>query len=60
MLVLFVGLTYWSVSTTNKTFQTCEILGMSDLQSIDFKEFDSVKVAASMLYEANGIKVNSR
>jgi hypothetical protein len=56
MLVLFIGLTYWSVSTTNKTFQTCEILGMSDLQSIDFKEFDSVKVAASMLYEANGIK----
>ena len=56
MMVLFVGLTYWSVSTTNKTFQTCEILGMSDLQSINFKDFDSVKVAASTLYEANGIK----
>ena len=56
MLVLFVGLTYWSVSTTNKTFQTCEILGMSDLNSINFKDFDSVKVAASTLYEANGIK----
>ena len=55
-MVLFVGLTYWSVSTTNKTFQTCEILGMSDLQSINFKDFDSVKVAASTLYEANGIK----
>tara|TARA_R110002074_G_scaffold161480_3_gene319312 strand:+ start:43199 stop:44449 length:1251 start_codon:yes stop_codon:yes gene_type:complete len=55
-MVLFVGLTYWSVSTTNKTFQTCEILGMSDLHSINFKDFDSVKVAASTLYEANGIK----
>ena len=55
-MVLFVGLTYWSVSTTNKTFQTCEILGMSDLKSINFKDFDSVKVAASTLYEANGIK----
>lgn len=54
--MIFVGLTYWSLSTTNKTFQTCEILGLSDLELIDFKEFDSVKVAASYLYGANEIK----
>ncbi len=56
LLVSFLVLTYWSLSTTNNTFQTCEILGMTDLQSIDFKEFDSVVVAASTLYVANGIK----
>ena len=56
ILLVFVGLTYWSLSSTNKNFSTCEIKGISDVSAINFKNFDSVKVAASNLYEANEIK----
>ncbi len=56
LVVLFTLFTYWSLSSTNKTFDTCEIVGLSDVNEIDFKSYDSVLVAASTLYEANGIK----
>jgi len=56
LVLIFAALTYWSLSSTSKTFDTCEILGISDIDEIDFKKFDSVLVAASTLYEANGIK----
>jgi len=56
LLLVFVGLTYWSLSSTDKTFSTCEIAEISDVSAINFKNFDSVKVAASKLYEANEIK----
>ena len=57
LLILFIGLTYWSVSSTDKAFTTCKILGYEDADSIDFKKHDSVLVATSTLYEANAIKV---
>lgn len=56
LVLVFIGLTYWSLSSTTKTFKTCEILGISDIETTDFKAFDSVRVAASTLYEANTIK----
>lgn len=56
ILLLFIGLTYWSVSETEETFSTCEILVPEDAETIDFKKHDSVLVAASTLYEANLIK----
>lgn len=56
VVALFVGLTYWSLSSTPKTFSTCEIVGMEEMQHINFKEFDSVLVAASTLYEGNTVK----
>ena len=56
VLILFIGLTYWSVSETEETFSTCEILVPEDANIIDFKKHDSVLVAASTLYEANLIK----
>ncbi|WP_405397442.1 hypothetical protein [Maribacter sp. Asnod2-G09] len=55
-MVLFASFTYWSLSSTSKTFDTCEIIGLSDVDEIDFKKYDSVLVAASTLYEANDIK----
>ena len=56
IVLIFIGLAYWSLSSTNKTFDTCEIVGFSDVEKIDFKKYDSVLVAASTLYEANDIK----
>ncbi|WP_244156198.1 hypothetical protein [Maribacter ulvicola] len=44
------------MSSTSKTFDTCEILGLSDIKDIDFNKYDSVLVAASTLYEGNSIK----
>lgn len=55
-LLLIVGLTYWSISTTDEEFSTCEILVPEDAETIDFRDFDSVLVAASTLYRANAIK----
>ena len=56
LVALFASLTYWSLSSTDKTFDTCEIIGLSDVNEIDFKKYDSVIVAASTLYKANSIK----
>ncbi|KKN98353.1 hypothetical protein LCGC14_0148870 [marine sediment metagenome] len=55
-MLIFIAMAYWSLYSTNKTFDTCEILGFSDVDDIDFKNYDSVLVAASTLYEANNIK----
>lgn len=56
LVALFASFTYWSLSSTDKTFDTCEIIGLSDVNEIDFKKYDSVIVTASTLYEANSIK----
>ncbi len=56
LLLIFAALTYWSLSSTAATFKTCEILGMPDVDKINFRQYDSVLVAASTLYEANGVK----
>ncbi|MDF4202675.1 hypothetical protein PXD56_06905 [Maribacter sp. SA7] len=56
LMLVFLGLTYWSLSSTDKTFDTCEIIGLSDVEKIDFKAYDSVLVAASTLYEGNSLK----
>ncbi|WP_036155067.1 type 1 glutamine amidotransferase family protein [Maribacter forsetii] len=56
LLLIFLGLTYLSLSSTDKTFDTCEIIGAADVNEIDFKKYDSVIVAASTLYEGNNLK----
>ena len=56
LLLIFMGLTYWSISSTSKTFGTSEIIGMEDLETLNFKDYDSVNVAASVLYKGNEIK----
>ena len=53
---LIVILVYYSISSTTKQFETCEILGFDDVSEIDFSKYDSVLVAASGLYEADFIK----
>ncbi len=56
LILIFIGLTFWSLSSTSKTFGTCEIIGMENLDTLNFKDYDSVNVAASTLYNGNEIK----
>ncbi len=56
LLIGFIGLIYFSVSSTDKKFETATIRDFEDLENIDFKEHDSVLVAASSLYESDPLK----
>ncbi|HEA21403.1 MAG TPA: hypothetical protein ENH87_10835 [Pricia antarctica] len=55
-MLLFLGFVYLSVSETEDKFRTCSILNFSDIEGLNFKDFDSVSVAASTLYEASFLK----
>ncbi|MCM8568252.1 hypothetical protein NE848_02615 [Gramella jeungdoensis] len=56
LLILFISLIYWSISSTDKEFETCTIESFEDLDKVDFREHDSVLVAANSLYEGDAIK----
>ncbi|MDX1543316.1 MAG: hypothetical protein R3214_05150 [Christiangramia sp.] len=56
LLILFISLIYWSVSSTDKEFVTCTIKSFEDLDKVDFRKHDSVLIAASSLYEGDIIK----
>lgn len=56
VLMTFLGLLYWSVSSTDKKFETCVIEEFDDLEKIDFKDHDSVVIAPSSLYEGDMLK----
>ncbi|MCB7480775.1 hypothetical protein [Christiangramia sediminis] len=56
LLIVFIVLIYWSVSSTNKEFKTCEIKSFEDLENIDFRKHDSVLLAPNSLYEGNILK----
>jgi hypothetical protein len=56
LLIGFIGLVYFSVSSTDKEFETVTIQEFDDLENIDFRRHDSVEVAASSLYKANELK----
>ncbi len=55
LLLIFLALVYLSVSG-NKEYETAVIVGLNDVENIDFSDHDSVKVAASTLYKGNFIK----
>ena len=56
VLVVFVALIYISVSGPVKELKTYKIEGMEDLSDVNFKEHDSIQIAASTLYMGNGLK----
>ncbi|MDR5590739.1 hypothetical protein [Christiangramia sp. SM2212] len=56
LLIAFIGLIYWSVSSTDKDFQTCHIEEFEDLEKIDFSKHDSIKIAPSTLYQGDMLK----
>lgn len=56
LLGLFIALTYWSVSSTEETFDTCDLVGIEDPDKVDFKKYKTVRLAASTLYKGNPVK----
>ncbi|SDS19811.1 hypothetical protein [Christiangramia echinicola] len=56
LFILFIAFLYWSVSSTDEAFRTCEIKEFKDLASINFKAHDSVLVAPNTLYEGDLLK----
>jgi len=56
VVVILIGLIYFSVSGTQKTFETCTISNFEDLKRTNFRNHDSVLIAPSTLYEANLLK----
>ncbi|MFS4467260.1 hypothetical protein [Maribacter sp. 2210JD10-5] len=56
IVIIFIALTYISVSETKKTFDTCTVLSAADMNQHDFKKYDSVLVAANTIYEASDFK----
>lgn len=56
LIILFLLLTYWSVSSTSKEFETGTIENIDDLDKTDFRKYDSVLIAASTLYKGDILK----
>lgn len=55
VLILFIGLTYWSVSGSKNEFPRCKVIDPEGAE-VNFKDYDSVKVIPSMLYKGNAVK----
>ncbi|MEM5566851.1 hypothetical protein WNY78_17145 [Psychroserpens sp. AS72] len=55
-LLILIALIYWSLSSTDKTFERSRVLNFTDLETVNFRDYDSVLVAASELYEPNFVK----
>jgi hypothetical protein len=56
LILLFVALLYWSVSSTSKTFGRSKILSPKNSETVNFKLYDSVLIAASTNYNSNLVK----
>ncbi len=56
LLLVFIALVYLSVSETKESFRTSEVLDIDDLDKIKFGDYDSVTVAANLLYKASPLK----
>ncbi|AVR45886.1 hypothetical protein C7S20_11840 [Christiangramia fulva] len=56
IIVLFIGLLYISVSSTDKKRSSVTVTSGKKLENIDFRKHDSIKLAISTLYEGEEIK----
>lgn len=56
LFIIIIGLIYWSVSSTDKEFERGKLINIDNIELINFKDYDSVLIAASMLYEGENIK----
>lgn len=54
--LVFLALTYISVSETKSNFRTCIVLQPEDIDHLNFRDFDSVTVSANLLYKASFLK----
>ncbi len=56
LILGFIALLYVSLWSTEEEFASCKILSFDEVDSINFRNHDSVLVAASTLYTANDVK----
>lgn len=56
ILIIFVTFLYISVNTTEKTFSKTLLIDFDDENNVNFTNYDSILVAASDMYRANGVK----
>lgn len=55
-ILLFLILVYTSVASAEKEFSTCVLSNHENIDSVNFRNYDSVHLAASELYEGGFIK----
>lgn len=56
ILLIFIALLYFSVSSTNKTRSSVSVTSGKELENIDFKKHDSIKLAITHLYDGDEVK----
>lgn len=56
ILIIFIALLYFSVSSTDKTRSSVSVSSGKELENIDFKKHDSIKLAITHLYEGDEVK----
>ncbi|PQV50590.1 hypothetical protein CLV33_102454 [Jejuia pallidilutea] len=56
VVVVFIGLVYWSTSSTDKVFNTCSLLGNKNINEVDFFKYDSVLLIPNDMYKSDKVK----
>lgn len=56
IIVIFIGLIYWSVNDTPDDYKKGQIVGVDNVDKFNFKKTDSVLIAASTLYRGDMLK----
>ncbi len=56
IIILFIALLYFSTSSTDKTRSSVSVSSGKELENINFKDHDSIKVAITSLYEGDMLK----
>lgn len=56
VLILFIILLYISLNSTPDEYKISAIVGPDNIEEINFKDYDSLTIAASTLYQANDLK----
>ncbi|WP_430468018.1 hypothetical protein [Winogradskyella ouciana] len=56
IVTVFIFLLYWSVGNTDKIYTKAIIQNIEDLETTNFRDYDSVELVPSDLYKADDIK----
>lgn len=56
IILVFIGLIYWSVGSTDKIYTKSIIYDISNVNTVNFRAFDSVELSPSDLYNASELK----
>ena len=56
LVILFVVLVYWSINTSPKTVKTSILVNIDNINTVDFKAYDSILVEATNQYKSTELK----